>query len=1156
MDPSQGLKRKDAEQDVHSIFKRTEVIGRGKFGIVYKGYHVKTKNVYAIKVLNLDSDADEMDDVQKEVQFLVSLKQIPNVTKYYASYLDNTNLWIIMEYCAGGSLRSLLRPGRIEEKYIGVIMREILIALKYIHMENIIHRDIKAANVLISNDGSVKLCDFGVAAQLNQATLRRQTMAGTPYWMAPEVIMEGIYYDTKVDIWSLGITAYEIATGNPPYCDVEALRAMQLITKSKPPRLEGRNYSAPLKEFIALCLDEDPNERLEADDLLKTKFIKLHKASPTAMLKELVTRYLLYRDKHEKDQQITNGNMNNNNNNNNKKLNDDDADIHRNRLNEDDKTGDENMNDNVNKDDDEEEIGMKWDFDSLSSADYIIENNINLDAITEEANEWMGDPNDQNNYPYQEEDQYSYFHTNNNANMKSYFHGTTMGKNMPTATSSNSTINAPMTHINTTSNNVQSRVVMGTGTQAKFTGTYNTNLNTTRKTETKAPKQLLELFEDDDAIIENEESNMEMPKLISMATTGHLETLNEKQDNAKDISSRPHNNLINGSSFYNQSAPQLHSLAADVANKEYSNSLTTAPTSVEIEIPEELPDITIPSSLSNDVNHLNNKSSNTITKPRSFTVSSTQPKYQSSHSVSRRLTVAGNKQSDNKNGKTGLANITIAAEISRANTSSLPHTTTTTNNTNTTGTSNLNVITNVSQTFKRTPSPSKLSANPNGNSPGRKLGHSPTSLNKAAHPLNTNSANPPPTMKPMTNLSDGKDLLLHPLNNNVSSTTSSSSSDVPSTTSTPLTLTANGIVHDKETSRVNGDFKRNNPNLKLQMPLPTTMSRNKLLDANGNIINNAVSVSGSSIVTNENINQFGFNTSSAQNANISMTPIGEKHMDFSNKVKRSHSVNLKKNSVGNTDENSNNISSSNNSNNNENINNNNNNTNHHGNTNDGNDTNNIGNNNSKQVHPVMNASQVNTNLLASQSTTSFFSSHSTTNLNGSHSVVNMESLNHAVTTNDHVATTNSTSDSNANNISINSTTAVANTTNSNVDSDSGNTGTGPSTTTANTITINKKNNNLNDMLSPTNRNSNHKKSNSINNNVDVFIAPPERMLRLELFQDFDLVDSSRHVDRKPLVLEELSNLLQMFEESLPVVENTLNAQLKNELAREDKLLNR
>jgi len=328
--------------NVNQIYKRTEVIGRGKFGIVYKGIHRATKQVYAIKVLNLDTSEDEVKDVQQEIQFLSHLKQIPNVTHYYGSYLNGTKLWIIMDYCAGGSLRTLLRPGKIEEKYIGVIVRELLIALQYIHKQNVIHRDIKAANCLITNEGRVQLCDFGVAAQLSSTSLRRNTMAGTPYWMAPEVIMEGTSYDVKADIWSLGVTIYEIATGNPPYCDKEAIRAMQLITKSKPPRLDGKQYSPLLKEIIALCLDENPQERMNAEDLLKTKFIKFYKNSPTILLKELISRYLLWREK---------------------------------------KSSRESILMNVEDEIEENEIEVKWDFDSLSSNEYILENDINVDNI-------------------------------------------------------------------------------------------------------------------------------------------------------------------------------------------------------------------------------------------------------------------------------------------------------------------------------------------------------------------------------------------------------------------------------------------------------------------------------------------------------------------------------------------------------------------------------------------------------------------------------------------------------------------------------------------------------------------------------------------------------------------------------------------------------
>ncbi|GME88637.1 unnamed protein product [[Candida] boidinii] len=197
-------------------FKKLEVIGRGKFGTVHKGVNTDTKELVAIKILNLDTDEDEVKDVQQEIQFLANLKNAPNITHYYGSYLNGSKLWIVMDYCAGGSVRTLLRPGPLEEKYVGVIIRELLVALQFVHKEGVIHRDLKAANVLIRNDGRVQLCDFGVAAQLTANALKRTTMAGTPYWMAPEVIMEGATYNVKADIWSLGITIYEMSTGNPP----------------------------------------------------------------------------------------------------------------------------------------------------------------------------------------------------------------------------------------------------------------------------------------------------------------------------------------------------------------------------------------------------------------------------------------------------------------------------------------------------------------------------------------------------------------------------------------------------------------------------------------------------------------------------------------------------------------------------------------------------------------------------------------------------------------------------------------------------------------------------------------------------------------------------------------------------------------------------
>ncbi|KTW30753.1 hypothetical protein T552_00465 [Pneumocystis carinii B80] len=278
------------------LYTRQELIGRGSYGAVYKGIHNETKQVVAIKVLNLDTTEDDVTDIQREICMLSQLKQVDaqNVVRYHGSFLYDTRLWVIMDFCEGGSIRTLMKSCRIEEKYLSVIIREILIALNYIHRSGIIHRDIKAANILITNDGRVQLCDFGVAAQLTANNFKRNTFVGTPYWMAPEVITEGASYNFKADIWSLGITIYEIATGNPPFADQEPMRAIILIPRSPPTRLEGSQFSSQLKDLVAVCLNEDASERPSAMELLKTKFIKQTMKTPTSILKELLIRYELW----------------------------------------------------------------------------------------------------------------------------------------------------------------------------------------------------------------------------------------------------------------------------------------------------------------------------------------------------------------------------------------------------------------------------------------------------------------------------------------------------------------------------------------------------------------------------------------------------------------------------------------------------------------------------------------------------------------------------------------------------------------------------------------------------------------------------------------------------------------------------------------------
>lgn len=328
--------------------KLLEVVGRGKFGTVHKA-QTPDGGIVAVKILNLDTDSDEIKDIQGEVQLLSHLRGAPNIPHYHGSLIKGLQLWVIMDFCAGGSIRTLLKPGSLDERYIGIIARELFVALQFIHSHNVIHRDIKAANILISKEGNVRLCDFGVAAKLTNTILKRTTMAGTPYWMAPEVITEGATYNYKADIWSAGITIYEMATGNPPYSDKDAMRAMQLLTQQEPPRLEGRQYSTLLKDVISLCLEENPKVRPSADDVLKCKFVRTYKHLSTTPLKEIVGRYLLWRDNNNKDK------------------------------------ADYEQSTEVYNIEEGENYDIKWDFDSLKSAEYIIDNDIEIDNYIEPA---------------------------------------------------------------------------------------------------------------------------------------------------------------------------------------------------------------------------------------------------------------------------------------------------------------------------------------------------------------------------------------------------------------------------------------------------------------------------------------------------------------------------------------------------------------------------------------------------------------------------------------------------------------------------------------------------------------------------------------------------------------------------------------------------
>jgi serine/threonine protein kinase len=287
----QQIVERTSKKDPEDVFEMKEVIGKGSFGIVCTCRHLRKSKIYAIKFIDLARTKEEK-DFEHELQELDILRECESdyIVKYYGSYFKDTTLLIVMEYCSGGSISDMINlcHKSFSEDQIGAVCYNVLKGLSYLHGRNVSHRDIKGANILLSEDGKAKITDFGVS-KIQQDSDKMKTLVGSPYWIAPEIIING-GYDKSADIWSLGITLIEMAEGRPPHSDTtNPVRVIWLIPYKDPPRLaEPDKWSPEMSDFVEKCLQKDPTMRSTPQQLLKHPFIKKHKKRAEKVLKRLV----------------------------------------------------------------------------------------------------------------------------------------------------------------------------------------------------------------------------------------------------------------------------------------------------------------------------------------------------------------------------------------------------------------------------------------------------------------------------------------------------------------------------------------------------------------------------------------------------------------------------------------------------------------------------------------------------------------------------------------------------------------------------------------------------------------------------------------------------------------------------------------------------
>ncbi|KAK3110113.1 hypothetical protein LTR53_015938 [Teratosphaeriaceae sp. CCFEE 6253] len=289
-----------------------ELIGKGGYGRVYKCRKRSNGSLVAIKILNIDdSDFQEhvhdkdnaIESFRKEVAILQQLKdnKAQNINLIHDAFDMHNQLWIVSDYCTGGSLRTLMRANArkgFEEHFIIPVARELAIAVKSVHDIGVIHRDIKCANVYVNEEGDIQLGDFGIVGDVDDGSSKRRTIVGTPHYLPLEMHTSRSHqtdeaYSTEVDIWSFGITVYEMATGQPPYTNVPMERLAEATANA--PRLEGGDYSDGLRDFVAFCLNGDPRERPSAEEVLKHPYIAdTTQRYPTSGLVKLIERYAVW----------------------------------------------------------------------------------------------------------------------------------------------------------------------------------------------------------------------------------------------------------------------------------------------------------------------------------------------------------------------------------------------------------------------------------------------------------------------------------------------------------------------------------------------------------------------------------------------------------------------------------------------------------------------------------------------------------------------------------------------------------------------------------------------------------------------------------------------------------------------------------------------